>query len=210
MSPTSKTAPKKVTFAPFYGKNGEVLENPTDQLQDLRDQINDQHERIQDLEKEVKGLQEQIDHLKTQVKGLRESSNINRELIIEIDDQVTALRFSDHQAQDEHQTYSTEDEDQTWEVDYEPSEQEKSNYQNIWEFLTESVNDFDMDKDTSWDTYRNLIDYLDNQEDDDLDYDDVQNQKTHQEATKDFLRLAKKQGILTRRQHKRLIEKLPI
>ncbi|KAG8729488.1 hypothetical protein FRC10_003861, partial [Ceratobasidium sp. 414] len=192
MSPTSKTTPKKVTFATFYGRNGEILENPTDQLQDLRDQINgirvDQHERIQDLEREVKSLQEQIDYLKTQVKGLRESSNINRELIIEIDDQVTALRFPpDHQAQDEHQTYS-DDEDQTWEVDYEPSEQEKSNYQNIWEFLTESINDFDTDKDTSWDTYRNLIDYLDNQEDDDLDYDDVQNPKTHQEATKDFLR----------------------
>ncbi|KAG8728583.1 hypothetical protein FRC10_004816 [Ceratobasidium sp. 414] len=207
MSPTAKTAPKKVTFAPFYGKNGEVLENPTDQLQDLQDQINgirvDQHERIQDLEKEVKGLQEQIDYLKTQVKGLRESSNINQ-----IDDQVTALRFPDHQVQDEHQTYPTDDEDQTWEVDYEPSEQEKNNYQNIWEFLTESINDFDTDKDTSWDTYQNLIDYLDNQEDDDLNYDDVQNQKTHQEATKDFLRLAKKQGILTKKQHKRLTERL--
>ncbi|KAG8735814.1 hypothetical protein FRC10_010142 [Ceratobasidium sp. 414] len=150
MSPTSQTTPKKVTFAPFYGRNGEILENPTDQLQDLRDQINgirvDQHERIQDLEKEVKGLQEQIDHLKTHVKGLRESSNINRELIIEIDDQTIKPKMNTRPT-----PQTTED--QTWEVDYEPSEQEKSNYQNIWEFLTESVNDFDMDKDTSWNTY---------------------------------------------------------
>ncbi|KAG8728998.1 hypothetical protein FRC10_004351, partial [Ceratobasidium sp. 414] len=213
----------RVVSRAFYGKNGEVLEETTEQLLDLRLQINDiradQHERISNLEgqvnkqKEINNfLEAYSDRMATRLEDLREKT-------WKFEEEIDALRLrmgtleqpnepSDHPDsytydQRSNTGYSTSEEG-TWEVDYEPSEQEKSNYQIIWEFLTDLVDKIDQDEDTSWQTYRDLTDLLDDQESDNLNYDEVQNLKTHQEAIRDFLRLAKSQGVLTKKQHKRL------
>ncbi|KAG8736589.1 hypothetical protein FRC10_009143, partial [Ceratobasidium sp. 414] len=133
----------------FYGKNGEVLEETTEQLLDLRLQINDiradQHERISNLEEQVnkqketnKFLEAYSDRMATEVEDLREK-------VWKLEETINALRLrigtleqpSEPSNHPDNTGYSTEEEEGTWEVDHEPSEQEKSNYQVIWEFLTD-------------------------------------------------------------------------
>ncbi|KAG8732877.1 hypothetical protein FRC10_000570 [Ceratobasidium sp. 414] len=188
--PHTKSRPK--VHRAFYGKNGEVLHDDYEQLSNLRSQINGIQVRKQ---KEINEfLEAYINRVATGVEDLRK-------MVWQLEDKIGGLKqpkAQDYTAeayqQDQSDTgYSTDNEEGTWKVDYEPSKQGKSNYQSIWEFLTESVDDIDQDKDTSWHTYRDLVDLLDDQGDDDLNYNDVQNPKTHQEAIKDLLQLANKQ-----------------
>ncbi|KAG8728798.1 hypothetical protein FRC10_004566, partial [Ceratobasidium sp. 414] len=182
----------RVVSRAFYGKNGEVLEETTEQLLDLRLQINDiradQHERISNLEEQVnkqkeinRFLEAYSDRMCTGIEELRDKT-------WELEDTIKALKLrignleqpsepGDHPDsytydQQSNTGYSTEEEEGTWEVDYEPGEQEKSNYQSIWEFLTDSINDIDQDNDTSWNAYQDLTNLLDEQDGDNLDYDE--------------------------------------
>ncbi|KAG8728620.1 hypothetical protein FRC10_004753, partial [Ceratobasidium sp. 414] len=205
----------------FYSKNGEILTNPEDQLRDIHVQVNsirgEQHECIQDLEKQVKdqedinkSLEAYIDRVGTAVEELQKEIErlkyrIGNPEQPEAQDDIYQQDWDDNQSS---MNDSTDEEDSTWEVDYEPSNQEKSNRQSIWEFLTDSVDDIDKDKDTSWYTYQDLVDFLDIQEDNTLEYDDMQDPKARQDAIKDFLQLAKEQGVLTKKQYKRLTQDL--
>ncbi|KAG8728899.1 hypothetical protein FRC10_004468 [Ceratobasidium sp. 414] len=179
----------------------------------------EQHERIQDLEKQVKdqedinkSLEAYIDRIGTAVEDLQKEIEQLKYRIGDLEqpgDQDNTINIPQDQGDDQSDmNNSTDEEDSAWEVDYEPSEQEKSNRQSIWEFLTDSVDDIDKDKDTSWYTYQDLVDFLDIQEDDTLEYDDVQDPKAQQDAIRDFLRLSKEQGVLTRKQYKRLTQEL--
>ncbi|KAG8731230.1 hypothetical protein FRC10_001951, partial [Ceratobasidium sp. 414] len=212
----------------FYGKNGEVLEDPIEQLLNLHLQINDiradQHERISNLEEQVNKQKEINKFLKAYSDRMATGLEDLRDKTWQLEDTIEALKLrignleqpdepSDHPDsytydQQSNTGYSTDEEEGTWEVDYEPSEQEKSNYQRIWEFLTDSIDDINQDNDTSWYAYQDLTNLLDDQEDDDLDYDETQNPKTPQEAIENFLQLAKNQGVLTKKQHKQLVKRL--
>ncbi|KAG8734377.1 hypothetical protein FRC10_011757 [Ceratobasidium sp. 414] len=173
----------------FYGKNGEILNNTEDQLRDLQLQVNGT--TVEDLQKEIEQLKYRIGDLE------------------QPEDQDNTSNIPQDQGDDQSDTNnSTDDEDESWEVDYEPSNQEKSNQQSIWEFLMNSVDDIDRDKDTSWYTYQDLVNFLDIQEDDTLEYDNMQDAKAQQDAIRDFLQLAKEQDVLTRKQYKRLTQEL--
>ncbi|KAG8731395.1 hypothetical protein FRC10_001770, partial [Ceratobasidium sp. 414] len=209
MSYATRTGQK---VAAFYGKNGKILTNPEDQLRDIHIQVNsirgEQHERIQDLEKQVKyqedvnkSFEAYIDHIGTVVEELQKEIKQLKYRIGSLE-QPEAQDDIYQQNQDDgpsNMNDSTDQEDSTWEVDYEPSNQEKSNRQSIWEFLTDSINDIDKDKDTSWYTYQDLVDFLDIQENDTLEYDDMQDPKAQQDTIRDFLKLAKEQGVLTKK-----------
>ncbi|KAG8728477.1 hypothetical protein FRC10_004948, partial [Ceratobasidium sp. 414] len=211
MSYATRTGQRTVAF---YGKNGEVLINPEDQLRDLQLQVNgvrdEQHERIQELESQVRKqedinrfLEDYIDRVGTTVEDLQKKIEQLKYRIGDLEqpeDQDNTSKIPQNQGDDQSDTNnSTDDGDESWQVSYEASDQEKSNRQSIWEFLTDSVDDIDKDKDTSWYTYQDLVDFLDIQEDNTLEYDDRQDPKARQDAIRDFLRLAKEQGVLTRK-----------
>ncbi|KAG8728020.1 hypothetical protein FRC10_005405, partial [Ceratobasidium sp. 414] len=199
MSYATRTGQRTVAF---YGKNGEILANPEDQLRDLQLQVNgvrdEQHEHIQDLEKQVKdqedinkSLEAYIDRIGTAVEELQKEIEQLKYRIGDLEQpegQDNTSNIPQNQGDDQSDmNNSTDDEDKSWEVDYEPGDQEKSNRQSIWEFLTDSVDNIDKNKDTSWYTYQDLVDFLDTQEDDTLEYDDVQDPKAQQDAIRDFL-----------------------